>query len=62
MKIELSRSYNASVHAAKSPTNSLESETNDLRSEIPKIGILSDDTIFDHTKYNLKLTLFTAQL
>jgi len=36
------------AHSAKSPTNSLESATNDLRSKIQKIEIISDDTIFDH--------------
>jgi len=43
---------NVLLHAATSPTNSLESASNDLRSKIPDIKIPSADTIFNYIKSN----------
>jgi len=43
---------NVLLHAATSPTDSLESASNDLKSKIPNTKIPSADTIFNYIKLN----------
>ena len=43
---------NVLLHAATSPTDSLESASNDLKSKIPTTKIPSVDTIFNYVKLN----------